>query len=134
MADLPQPGPVAAGVGNLHRVEPVEGNGTQPGEAHAGRVRLGQRPGDHLEQRLQRRGPEAAAKIAKSLLRRGSQVQPGQSGGELPPDPQVTQMREHAEGQYEVDAGPRRLIPQPPLHGPGLSQHIVDQLERQVPG
>ena len=35
VADLPQPGPVAAGVGDLEGVQPIEGDGAQPGKAHA---------------------------------------------------------------------------------------------------
>ncbi len=55
VADLPQPGPVAVSVGDLEGVQAVEGDGPQPGEPDAGRARLGQRPGHHAGQRLQRR-------------------------------------------------------------------------------
>ena len=58
--DPAQPAAVAAGVGDLDRVAAVEGDRAQPAEPHPAGMRLGQRPGDHLEQRLQRRRAEPA--------------------------------------------------------------------------
>ena len=132
VADPADPGPVAAGVGNLQRIQAIEGDGAQPGEAHPRRARLGQRPGHHLEQRLQRRGPQAAAQIPQRLLRRARQVQAGQPGSQLAPHPRVAQPREHAQREHEIHTDPGRQHPQPPLHRPGLLQDIIDQLERQV--
>ena len=108
MPDLPGPGPVTAGVGDLQGVQAVERDGAQPREPHAGRVRLGQRPRHHLEQGLQRRRAQAAAQIPQRLLRRPRQVQAGQARGELAPDAQIAQMREQAQREHEIHPGPRR--------------------------
>ena len=67
--DPAQPAAVTAGVGDLERVAPVEGDRAQPAEPHPRRARLGQRPGDHLEQGLQRRRAEPAAQVTQRLLR-----------------------------------------------------------------
>ena len=134
VADPAQPGPVAVGVGDLQRVQPSKATVRSPAKRHPGRARLGQRPGDHLEQRLQRRRAEPAAQVPQRLLRRARHVQPGQPGGQLGPDPGIAQPREHPQREHEVHPGPRRQHPQPPLHRPGLLQDVIDQLERQVLG
>jgi hypothetical protein len=95
-------------------------------------VRLGQRPGHHLKQGLQRRRTEAAAQIPQRLLRRPPHVQASQPSGQLAPDAQIAKVREHAQGEHEIHAGPRRQHPQPPMHRPGLLQDVIDQLERKV--
>jgi hypothetical protein len=95
-------------------------------------VRLGQRPGDHLEQRLQRRGAEPAAQIPQRLLRRAGHRQALQPGGQLGPDPGIAQPGVHPQRQQEVHPDPGRQIAQPPLHRLGLRQDVIDQLERQV--
>jgi len=43
-------------------------------------------------------------------------------------------MREHPQRKHEVHSHPPRQHPQPPLHRPGLLQHVIDKLKRQVPG
>jgi len=132
VADLPQPPPVPVSAGDLQGVQPVEGHGAQPGEPHAGRVRLGQRPGHHLKQGFQRRGPKTAAQVLQRLLRQAQQAQPGQPRGQLAPDPQIAKAREHPQRQDKVHPGPGRQSPQPALHRPGLLQDVIDQPGRQV--
>ena len=134
VADPAHPGPVAAGVGDLEGVQAVERDGAQPGEPHPGRARLGQRPGHHLEQRLQRCRAEPAAQVPQRLLRRARHRQARQPGGQLAPDPGIAQLREHPQREHEVHPGPRGQVTQPPLHRPGLLQDVIDQLERQVLG
>ena len=134
VADPADPAPVALGVGDLHRVAAIEGDGAQPAEPHPGRMRLGQRPGHHLEQRLQRHRAQAAAQIPQRLLRRARQAQPGQPRGQLPPHPRITKMWEQSQRQHEIHPGPGRQQPQPPLHRLGLLQDVIDQFERQVLG
>jgi hypothetical protein len=68
VADPAQPPAVALGVWGLQRVAAIEGHGAHPGKAHPRRMRLGQRPGDHLEQDLQRGRAQAAAQIPQRLL------------------------------------------------------------------
>jgi hypothetical protein len=75
---------------------------------------------------------EPAAQVAQRLLRRGRQVQAGQPGGQLGPDPGVSQPRVHPQRQHEVHPDPGRQVTQPPLHRPGPRQDVIDQLERQV--
>ena len=75
---------MGAGVGDLEGVQPVEGDGTQPGEAHAGLVRLGQRPDHHLEQCLQRCRAQTAAQIPQRLLRRPGRFSPASPAVSLP--------------------------------------------------
>ena len=130
--DPAQPPAVTPGIGDLHRVAPVEGDRAQPAEPHPAGVRLGQRPGDHLEQRLQRRRAEPAAQIPQRFLRRARQVQAGQPGGQLGPDPGIAQPGVHPQRQQEVHPDPGRQVTQPPLHRLGLRQDVIDQLERQV--
>jgi len=130
--DPAQPAAVAAGVGDLERVASVEGNGAQPAKAHSRRARLGQRTGDHLEQRLQRCRAEPAAQVTQRLLRGAGHRQAVQPGGQLGPDPPVAQPRVHPQRQHEVHPDPGRQVPQPPLHRLGLRQDVIDQLERQV--
>ena len=73
--DPAQPPAVTAGVRDLERVAPVEGDRTQPAEPHPRRARLGQRPGNHLKQGLQRRRAQPPAQIPQRLLRRPRHVQ-----------------------------------------------------------
>ncbi len=104
--DPAQPPAVTAGVGDLHRVAPVEGDRAQPAEAHPRRAGLGQRPGDHLEQRLQRHRAEPAAQVPQRLLRRPRHVQARQPGGQLRPDPCIAQPGVHPQREHEVHPGP----------------------------
>jgi hypothetical protein len=87
-------------------------------------VRLGQRTGDHLEQRLDRRRAEPAAQIPQRLFRRAGYRQAVQTGGQLGPHPGIPQPRVHPD--------PRWQVAQPPLHRLCLFQDVIDQLERQV--
>ena len=129
--DPAQPAAVTARVGDLERVAAVEGDRAQPAEPHPRRAGLGQRPGDHLEQRLQRRRAEPAAQVPQRLLRRARHGQAIQPGGQLGPHPRIAQPRVHPQRQQEVHPDPGRQIAQPPLHRPGLLQDVIDQLERQ---
>ena len=134
VADLAQPRPVAAGVRDLEGIQAVERDGAQTREPHPRRARLGQRPGHHLEQRLQRRRAEPAAQVPQCLLRRARHRQARQPGGQLPPHPGISQPREHPKSEHEVHPGTRGQVTQPALHCPGLLQDVIDQLERQVLG
>ena len=118
VADLADPGPVALSVRDLQGVQAIERDGAQPSEAHSWGSRLGQRPGDDLEQRFQRGRAEAAAQIPQGLLRWRRKIQPGQPGGQLAPHPHISQAREHPQRQDEVDPGARGQVAQPPLHRP----------------
>jgi hypothetical protein len=80
--DPAQPPAVTAGVRGLERVAAIEGDRAQPAEAHPRRARLGQRPGDHLEQGLHRRRAEPAAQIPQRLLRRARHSHPRQPSGQ----------------------------------------------------
>jgi hypothetical protein len=104
--DPAQPPAVTAGVGGPHRVAAVEGDRAQPAEPHPAGVRLGQRPGDHLEQRLDRRRAEPAPQVAQRLLRRAGHWQAFQPGGQLGPDPGIAQPGVHPQRQQEVDPDP----------------------------
>jgi len=97
--DPAQPPAVTAGVGHLERVAAVERDRAQPAEPHPRRARLGQRPGDHLEQGLQRCRAEPAAQIPQRLFRRARHWQTSQPGGQLGPDPGVAQPRVHPQRQ-----------------------------------
>jgi hypothetical protein len=130
--DPAQPPAVAVRVGGLDRVAAVEGDRAQPAEPHPAGVRLGQRPGDHLEQRLQRRRAEPAPQVPQRLLRRAGHRQAFQPGGQLGPDPGIAQPGIHPQHQHEVHPDPRRQVPQPALHRLRLLQDVIDQLERQV--
>ena len=132
--DPAQPAAVAARVRGLERVAAVEGDRTQPAEPHPAGVRLGQRPGDHLEQRLQRRRAEPAPQVPQRLLRRAGHRQAFQPRGQLAPDPGIAQPRVHPQREHEVHPDPGRQVPQPALHRLGLRQDVIDQLERQVLG
>ncbi len=124
--DPAQPPAVTAGVGDLERVAAVEGDRAQPAEPHPRGARLGQGPGDHLEQRLQRRRAEPPAQVAQRLLRRARHVQACQPGGQLGPDPRIAQPRVHPQRHQEVHPDPGRQVPQPPLHRLGLLQDVID--------
>ncbi len=136
VADAAHPRAVAVGVGHPERVEAVEGDRAHPGEAGPWGAGLGQRPGDHLEQRLERGRPEPTAQLAQRLVRhRGHrQAGAGQPGAQLGPHPGVADLGEQPEREHEIHPRPRGQLAQPALHGPSLGEHVVDQLEGQVAG
>ena len=131
-AELAQPGPVALGVGHLERHAPVERHGAVAAEPYAGGVRRGDRSGQHLEQRPHRRRAQAAPQVSKGFGR--WRLPAAHRGGEFGPHLAVAQPGEQAQRQHEVHPDPRRQRPQPPLGGPGLGQHRIDQLDRDLPG
>ena len=61
--------------GTLSELQPSKATVRSPANRTPRRVRLGQRPGDHLEQRLERRRAEPAAQVPQRLLRRARHVQ-----------------------------------------------------------
>ena len=130
--DPAQPPAVTPGIRDLERVAAVEGDRAQPGEPDPRRPGLAQRPGNHLEQGLQWCRAEPAAQVPQRLLRRAGHRQALQPGGQLGPDPGISQPGVHPQRQHEVDPDPGRQVPQPPLHRLGLLQDVIDQLERQV--
>jgi hypothetical protein len=130
--DPAEPAAVAVGVGDLQRVTAVEGDGAQAAVAHARGAGLGQRAGYHLEQGFHRRRPRPAAQVTQGFFRRAWHRQARQSGGQLVPNPGVSQAREHAQREHEVHPDSRWQITQPALRGPGLLQDVIDQFKRQV--
>ena len=87
--------------GDLERVAAVEGDRAQPAEPHPRRARLGQRAGDHLEQRLQRRRAEPAAQVPQRFLRRGRHGTSPPARRSAWPRPARTQPREHPQRQQK---------------------------------
>jgi len=131
---LAQPGPVPVRVRDLDGLAPVECDRPVPAEHDPRGARLARRPGQHLEQQLQRRDADPAAQIPQCLPRRAGQAHPAQRRGQLAPHPRVSGIREQAHREQEVDPGPGRQQPQPPLPPAGLLQHRVHQLKRHDPG
>ena len=127
---LAQPGPVPRCVRDLDRLAPVEGHGAEPAKAHARNARPRGRPGQHLKQRLQRRGAHPPPQVPQCLRRGHRQAQPVQRRSQLRPHAPVALPREQPQGQHEVDPNPRGQQPQPPLGSPGIGQHPVYQIER----
>jgi hypothetical protein len=70
--------------------------------------------------------------VAQGLLRRARYWYARPPGGQLRPDPGVSQSGKHPHCEQEVHPGPRWQVPQPLLHGPVLLEDVIDQLERQV--
>jgi hypothetical protein len=133
VADSTQPGAVAFGVGHAQRVAAIERDGAHPAVTHPGRVRLSQRSGDDLEQRLERGRAETTTQISQRLLRRAPKIkthQADQSCGELVPYPRIPNSWEQHQREHEVHPDPRRQVAQAALHGLGFGQHVIDQLER----
>ena len=93
-----------------------------PGCAAGPAARPPPRTGPH------RRRPQPA-QVPQRLLRRPRHRQARQPGGQLVPHPGVSQPREHPQREQEVHPDPRRQVPQPVLHGPGLLQDVIDQLD-----
>ena len=133
-AQFAQPGPVALAVGDLDRGAAVEGDRAEAPEPHSRSAWPGHRPGQHLEQRLDRGGAQAATQIPQRLVRRARHAQPPQAGDQLAPHLAVAQGGKQAQRQHEVHPDPRRQLPQPLLGGPGLLEHRVHQLERDLLG
>ena len=133
-AQFAQPGPVALAVGDLDRGAAVEGDRAEAPEPHSRSAWPGHRPGQHLEQRLDRGGAQAATQIPQRLVRRARHAQPPQAGDQLAPHLAVAQGGKQAQRQHEVHPDPRRQLPQPLLGGPGLLDHRVHQLERDLLG
>jgi hypothetical protein len=94
---LPEPGPVPGGVGDLQRPAAVEGHRPVPTEADARRARPAQRPGQHLEQRLHRGGPDP----------RRQRPQPPLPGAGLLQH-RIHQLKRHDPGQLAQVAGGER--------------------------
>jgi hypothetical protein len=107
--DPAQPPAVTAGVGDLERVAAVEGDRAQPGEPDPRRPGWASGPAPPRTAPSRRRA-EPAAQIPQRLLRRARQVQAGQPGGQLGPDPGIAQPGVHPQRQQEVDPDPGRQI------------------------
>ena len=77
-------------------------------------------------------GPRRRRRSRRAFSDGDGTSSPASPAVSLPHTRSVAQLREHRQRQHEIHPGPRRQDPQPALHRPGLLQHIIDQLERQV--
>lgn len=134
ITDPAQPLPVAFSVGDLQRVEAIECDRAQSPKTYPWRVGLRQRTGDDLKEGLHRRRPQPATQITQCFLRWLDHRSPRQPDGQLLPDTRVSQAWEHSQRNNEIHSDARRQRPESALHRPGLRQHIINQLERQVLG
>jgi site-specific DNA recombinase len=78
------------------------------------------RAAQQIKQEPQRCGADPAACLRQRASRGCCHRQAGQARGEPVPHPQVSQFREQAPGQQQVDHHPRRQVPDPRLHRSGL--------------
>jgi hypothetical protein len=109
----------------------VEGDRAERPEPHAGCPRLGEQPGQHLEQPPHRRGADPAAQVTQGFRSRRYHSQAGQPRGQLLPDQPIADLREQTHREHEVHPDPRGQVPQSTLHETCLLQYRVDELERQ---
>ena len=131
---LAQPGPVPHRVGDLDRPAAIKGHRPVPAKAHPRRARPAQRAGQHLKQRLHRRGTDTPAQVPQRPRRRRGQAQPVQGRGQLRPHAPVPGSGKQAHRQHEIQPHPRGQHPQPPLPRACFFQHTIGQLERHDPG
>jgi hypothetical protein len=76
---------------------------------------------------------QPAAQIPQGLLHRTATATPASQRSACP-KPERIQAREQTQREQEIHLDRRGQLPQPALHGSGLLQDLIDQLEGQVLG
>ena len=125
-------GQVRRGVRDRHH-SAVNRDRQQAPPAHPGRSRRHRgRPLQQREQAPQRLRPQPGPGLPQRPGGRPGHREPAQPGHHPVPDLGITQAREQAPGQDQVDRDPGRDIPDPALEPARLGQHRVNHLKRHL--